>query len=140
MTQTPEWRRLVRLAGSVNRRAEKAGAHGRIRAQDLSLIENAQKNCYYCGIEMVVGTFDHVVPFDRGGANQAFNIVRCCLTCNRSKYTKTPEQLAQHQALVVNCEVCGKQFKPRWAEYQNGRARLCSRSCSARKRFVCASR
>lgn len=124
----------------MNRKAERAGVYGRVRAQDLWLIETSARACHYCGIELVVGTFDHVVPLDRGGANQFFNIVRCCLTCNRSKYTKTPEQLAEHQNRVVNCEVCGKEFKPRWAEYQNGRARLCSRSCNAKKRHQCASR
>lgn len=136
MTQTAEWRRLVRLAGSINRRAERAGVYGRIRAQDLWAIEASQKTCHYCGIQLEAGTFDHIVPFDRGGPNQFFNIVRSCLTCNRSKYTKSPEELAIHQSRIVECEVCGKPFRPRFAEYENGRARVCSRSCSAKKRWL----
>jgi transcription elongation factor Elf1 len=124
----------------MNRRAEKAGVYGKIRVHDLWMVERSQATCHYCGITLEVGTFDHVVPFDRGGPNQFFNIVRCCLTCNRNKYTKTPEQLAESQVLEVSCEICGKRYKPRWAEYQAGRARLCSRSCSARKSHRCASR
>jgi len=123
----------------MNRRAERAGVHGRVRTQDLWLISQTQTNCHYCGIKLEAGTFDHVVPFDQGGQNSYFNIVRCCLTCNRSKYTKTPEQLALHQERMVSCEVCGTQFKPRWAEYEAGRARLCSRRCSAKKRWAASA-
>jgi 5-methylcytosine-specific restriction endonuclease McrA len=142
MSQTPEQRRLIRLAAAYNTKARKLGVYGVIRAQDLGIIEQMQPYCQYCevGLEVGQGTFDHVVPLNRGGKNQPFNIVRCCVTCNRRKFTKSPAQLREHEARWVTCERpgCGNQYKPRWAEYEAGRARLCSRRCSALMRWQTA--
>jgi 5-methylcytosine-specific restriction endonuclease McrA len=139
MTQTPEQRRLVRLAAAYNTKARRLGVRGVVRPQDLWLIEQLQPECLYCdvGLEIGQGTFDHVVPLDRGGLNMPHNIVRCCLTCNRRKFTKTPAQLRQHDARLVVCARpgCGVMYRPRWAEYEAGRARLCSRRCSALMRW-----
>lgn len=135
MPQTTEQRRLVRLAAAYNTKARRLGNYGVIRAQDLGLIEQMEPECFYCdvGLEIGQGTFDHVVPLDRGGRNQSYNIVRCCLTCNRRKFTKSPEQLIEHDRRMVTCARpgCGNMYKPRWAEWEAGRARLCSRRCSA---------
>jgi hypothetical protein len=115
------------------------GVHGNIKAEDLWLIEVSEQQCAYCdvGLEESQGTFDHVVPLDRGGRNNSFNIVRCCVRCNRRKFTKTVEQLAVHEMRLVTCARpgCGNQYQPRWAEYEAGRARLCSRRCSALLRW-----
>lgn len=139
MTQTAEQRRLVRIASAYNTKARRLGIRGTVQAIELAWIETASLTCVYCGIhlERGQGTFDHVIPLDRGGRNVASNIVRCCLTCNREKFTKSPEQLAEHRDRLVTCARpgCGNQFKPRWAEYENGRARVCSRRCSALLRW-----
>ena len=37
-------------------------------------------------------TFDHVVPVAQGGRKDWENIVSCCITCNRKKGGRTPEQ------------------------------------------------
>ena len=37
-------------------------------------------------------TFDHVVPVAHGGRKDWENIVTCCITCNRRKGGRTPEQ------------------------------------------------
>ena len=37
-------------------------------------------------------TFDHVVPVAQGGRKDWENIVTCCITCNRRKGGRTPEQ------------------------------------------------
>lgn len=133
MTQTPEYRRLVRLAHSMNRKAQALGVPGRVTADILLAVETATDACHYCGIELESGTFDHVKALDKGGPNTYLNIVRSCLTCNREKHTKAPHELAEHRARVVACARpgCPNTFKPRWAEWQAGRARLCSRRCSA---------
>lgn len=90
--------------------------------------------CWYCriGIDLDHGTWDHVVPFYRGGTNEIANIVRCCMTCQRTKFTKTPEEFAEHSVMVVICARpgCGNQWKPRWAERQRGMARYCSHTCA----------
>ena len=141
MTQSAEYRRLVRLAAGYNKRAAKFGRRGRITAVELWALENETWHCHYCGIELAFGqgSFDHVVAFDRGGENTYLNIARCCLTCQRQKFTKTPAEYEEHQDLIVSCSVCGKTFKPRWAEYQRGDARVCSRSCAGRRRWVSSS-
>lgn len=135
MPQSAEERRLTRLAISYNKKAARLGAGGYITAIQLA---RKPLTCHYCGIGLEVGqgTFDHIVPFDRGGSNSDDNIVRCCITCNREKFNKTPEEFRAHQALVVKCEVCERMYKPRWAEYINGRARVCSRSCAGKKRWL----
>lgn len=137
MPQTPEFRRLVRLASGYNKRATDFGLRGRISATELWALENETWHCHYCGIELDFGqgSFDHIVPLDRGGQNTYLNLARCCFTCQRKKFTKTPSEYANHQRLTVTCAVCGKVFKPRWAEYNRGDARVCSRSCAGRRRW-----
>jgi len=135
MTQHPEQRRLNRLAASYNKKARKYGVSGYATA--VSLARKPQR-CHYCGIDLEVGqgTFDHVMSFDKGGTNEDENIVRSCLTCNRRKFTKSPAEFEHHQNLVVACSVCGKEYTPRWGEWINGRARVCSRVCSGKKRWI----
>ena len=139
MSQTVEQRRLVRLAAAYNSKARRLGIQGRVTALELAEIELFQPVCYYCGISLEIGqgTFDHVLPLDQRGLNSMWNIVRCCLTCNRVKFTKSPAQLIEHRSRMVTCARpgCGNTFKPRWAEYEAGRARLCSRRCAALSRW-----
>lgn len=138
MTQTAEYRRLVRLASGYNTRARKIGAIGVVTADDLMFIELAEDSCNYCGIglEVGMGSFDHIISLHLGGRNVRTNITRCCSTCQRSKFTKTASDFAEHSVLLVSCEVCGLKFKPRWGEYKRGAAKTCSRSCSAKKRWA----
>lgn len=133
--QTAEQRRLLRLASAYNKKARRLGVPGVVTAVDLA---RKAPFCFYCkiGLEVGQGTFDHIIPFDRRGTNENHNIARCCITCNREKFNKTPEEFEAHKELIVACVVCGKEYKPRWAEYQNGRARTCSPSCAAKKRWI----
>jgi 5-methylcytosine-specific restriction endonuclease McrA len=50
--------------------------------------------CQYCGHGFGTAelTFDHVVPVAQGGRKDWENIVTCCITCNRRKGGRTPEQ------------------------------------------------
>ncbi len=50
--------------------------------------------CQYCGetLPMAELTFDHVVPVAQGGRKDWENIVTCCITCNREKGGRTPEE------------------------------------------------
>ena len=137
MKQSAEQRRLIRLAFAINKKARRLGTPGKVSAEDLALIIMSNPNCHYCGIglEQGHGTFDHVVPFDRKGTNTPDNIVRCCLTCNREKYTKSPEELADFRSKVFRCANCNREFRPRYADWRNGNGRLCSRACSASSRW-----
>ena len=53
-----------------------------------------QHSCQYCGqaFSMAELTFDHVVPVAQGGRKDWENIVTCCISCNRQKGGRTPEQ------------------------------------------------
>ena len=54
--------------------------------------------CQYCGVHFSAAdlTFDHVVPVALGGRKDWENIVTCCITCNRRKGGRTPEQAGMH--------------------------------------------
>lgn len=118
----------------MNARARRFGAPGIITATDLGrALMREGWVCGYCGIQLEKGShgFDHMVPLKMRGPNRQENIVPTCSECNRQKFTKTPEELREFQKLRVSCRVCGKEYRPRWAEWKNGRARTCSLSCAA---------
>jgi 5-methylcytosine-specific restriction endonuclease McrA len=50
--------------------------------------------CQYCsrGFSTADLTFDHVVPVAQGGRKDWENIVTCCVTCNRRKGGRTPDE------------------------------------------------
>jgi 5-methylcytosine-specific restriction endonuclease McrA len=50
--------------------------------------------CQYCARVLPTGdlTFDHVIPVAQGGRKDWDNIVTCCVTCNRRKGGRTPEE------------------------------------------------
>lgn len=127
----PVKRRLQRIAATFNSKARKLHVPGVVSWQMLAHLPG---HCAYCGTELRLedGTWDHVVPFDNGGANHLSNITRCCTTCQRAKFTKSPAQYDSHRELVVICARpgCGNTYQPRWAEYQAGRARFCSHQCA----------
>ena len=131
--QHPLERRYKRLAKSNNRKAERLGRPGRISHATLfSVYEESGGHCAYCGVGITAAgcSFDHVVPFDRGGDNVRENIVACCTVCQRAKFTKTPEEYEAFQGLSLICLTCGFSFRPRWADYQRGLGRYCKRACS----------
>jgi hypothetical protein len=136
MTQSPAERRYVRMAGAMNAKAARLGLYGRISSIDLAMaFLQAQGLCTYCGIgiDPLHCSFDHVIPFDRDGVNASYNIVACCMSCQRSKSTKLPSEYETARKLRVQCEVCGIEYKPRWADYARGYGRTCSRACSGKK-------
>ena len=54
--------------------------------------------CQYCGAQCstVELTFDHVMPVAQGGRKDWENIVTCCISCNRQKGGRTPEEAGMH--------------------------------------------
>lgn len=50
--------------------------------------------CQYCGRRYPADelTCDHVIPRSRGGGTDWTNIVTCCVSCNRKKGGRTPEE------------------------------------------------
>jgi len=133
--QSPFQRRLSKLAAAHNYKARRLGQSGRTTAPDLARIYLVQDAlCVYCSVEMSQEgvSFDHVIPFSHGGQNTTDNLVACCITCQRTKYTKNPQELAEWQRLIRYCIGCGGSFRPRWADYKRGFGFYCSRACSGR--------
>ena len=64
------------------------------QAQFLWAILRDSFHCQYCSKTFATSdlTFDHVVPVSRGGASSWDNIVTCCVTCNRKKGSRTPDE------------------------------------------------
>jgi hypothetical protein len=134
--QSPAERRFSKLAAAINQKSRRVGAAGRVTAEDLARVYIASgRQCAYChiGVDWRGVSFDHVVPFTKGGQNFLDNLEVACLTCQRGKFTKTPEEWAAAQVLTVQCEVCKREFKPRWSDWVRGYGRICSRICSGTK-------
>lgn len=128
-------RRLQRIAATFNARARRFRVSGVV---SWTMLLGLGNRCHYCSIELDLehGTWDHVIAFERGGTNWISNIVRCCITCQREKHTKTPDEFAEHREMIVTCArpSCGNQFKPRYAERKRGMAKYCSHACAGASR------
>ena len=87
-----------------------------------------QYRCQYCGEAFPTNelTFDHVVPVAHGGRKDWENIVTCCITCNRRKGGRTPEQagmrLVRHprrpeKAPALRITIGLRQAPESWRDY-----------------------
>lgn len=127
----PVKRRVQRIASTFNAKARRLHVSGVV---SWEMLASLPPRCVYCGTELRLddGTWDHVIPFDQGGTNWLTNINRCCTTCQRSKFTKTPGQYKEHTERLVRCKRpgCPNTYQPRWAEWEAGRARYCSHRCA----------
>jgi len=135
MTDSPR-RRLQRIASGFNTKARRHHVPGVVSPEMLASMPGA---CHYCQIDLAIqdGTWDHVIPFHRGGSNLVDNIVRCCMTCQRRKFTKTPAEYEEHMNMRSTCALpgCDVTWQPRYAEAKRGMARYCSRSHAALSRW-----
>ena len=59
-----------------------------------NLFERDRNTCQYCGrrIARELLTIDHVTPRSRGGKNTWENLVLACITCNKKKQNRLPEE------------------------------------------------
>jgi hypothetical protein len=124
-----------RRALYFNRKAVTLGVRGWVYPDELAAKPLV---CFYCDIALDHrrSEFDHQVAFDRGGWNTIDNIVRCCKKCNGEKFTKTPEEWAEFLAQSFVCPVCGRTYRPRYADWKQGKGKVCSRRCAASWRFM----
>ena len=131
--QHPVIRRLSRIASGFNTKGRRLGRRGTVTWKHLYELGDY---CFYCdiGMDKMDGSYD----FDQGGSNDPSNIVRCCVSCQRRKFTKTPEEYAEHRLMRVTCALdgCDKVFTPRYAEAKRGMAKYCSLSHAAKSRWV----
>ncbi|MBI2830089.1 MAG: HNH endonuclease [Chloroflexi bacterium] len=77
---------VIRLAYMVKRpRMERKLSRHEIFSRDQFI-------CQYCGKQTQQLTLDHVMPRFRNGAHTWENVVSACVSCNRRKAGRTPEQ------------------------------------------------
>ena len=58
----------------------------------LEVFNRDQYTCQYCGKETRQLTLDHVIPRYRDGQHTWENVVSACVSCNRRKAGKTPQE------------------------------------------------
>jgi 5-methylcytosine-specific restriction endonuclease McrA len=76
-----------------NYEARRRGAEGRLTTKEWqSILERFDGRCAYCRKPSRRLQREHVIPLSRGGRNDASNVVPACWTCNRRKWSRTPEE------------------------------------------------
>lgn len=79
---------------SANRRARELNAEGFCTTKDIEKQMKIQKHlCYWCGVDLKDAKYeiDHVIPLSRGGTNYPNNLVISCISCNRRKRNRMPD-------------------------------------------------
>ena len=68
--------------------------HHRVKFTRANLYARDGYRCQYCGQKHSSSslTYDHVIPVAMGGQKNWENIVTCCVSCNRRKGNRTPEE------------------------------------------------
>lgn len=86
-----------------NRRARKKANGGSHTPEQIEELHSKQR--YRCvGCKASIRNHyevDHIIPVSKGGTNDISNIQLLCVTCNRSKYTKSQEQWAREQGRLL---------------------------------------
>jgi len=82
-----------RRAISLNNKAKRRNAIGKIKKKDIVFKLEIQQNlCYwcmkFCGESYHV---DHIVPISKGGSNESKNLCISCPDCNLEKKDKMPQ-------------------------------------------------
>lgn len=86
---------LQKRAEYSNAKAKKVGAAGTLTTKEVAaMVEARGWICEYCGkqLDHKTLTLDHMQPFSRGGLNFIENVTASCLSCNKSKASKTFEE------------------------------------------------
>jgi 5-methylcytosine-specific restriction endonuclease McrA len=80
-----------------------------------NLFKRDHNTCQYCGAQPGVAelTIDHVVPRAHGGVSSWENCVLACVTCNKRKADRTPEQARMR----YRRKPVRPQWKPLYAEH-----------------------
>lgn len=83
-------------------------------------MERDGETCRYCGSKDGPFHIDHVMPWSRGGSNDAGNLVVACSTCNIEKSDRTPEEMGWHTLPIKRVPKLIKQPKacdPNWMQF-----------------------
>ena len=58
----------------------------------FEIFDRDHYTCQYCGAETKQLTLDHILPRYRGGQHTWENVVSACVSCNRRKAGRTPQE------------------------------------------------
>ena len=92
----------------------------------LEVFNRDKYTCQYCGKETHQLTLDHVIPRHLGGEHKWENLVSACVSCNRRKAGKTPEQARMnlshspfppHSSNLFNIPYHYRQTQHQWQKY-----------------------
>ena len=81
------------------------------------LLREFDHRCAYCSTPLVPDQThrDHFVPFAKGGADDASNIVPACIECNKAKRDQMPKMW------LARCRREKKKVNPKLKEWQLGK-------------------
>lgn len=85
------------------------------------LLEKYDRTCIYCGIKDVPLEIEHLIPKSRGGSNRIDNLGIACVSCNRKKDNKTPEEFGYldiHKKVKKSLRDSALINATRWKVYQ----------------------
>jgi len=85
--EKPEWG--WEIIGFVSPRRLAWSEWASLRAR---VFERDDYTCMYCSTRGGRLECDHMIPISRGGTNEISNLTTACVSCNRSKRAKTPEE------------------------------------------------
>ncbi|MCK5577696.1 MAG: HNH endonuclease [Dehalococcoidales bacterium] len=77
---------VIKLACTVTRPRQER------KLTRFGVFHRDRHTCQYCGREGRQLTIDHVIPRYQGGQHRWDNVVSACVSCNRRKAGRTPEQ------------------------------------------------
>jgi 5-methylcytosine-specific restriction endonuclease McrA len=65
-----------------------------VRFNRLNIFARDNNTCQYCGEKLPKSrlNIDHIIPRSRGGKSTWENVVCCCISCNRKKGGRTPNE------------------------------------------------
>ena len=72
--------------------------HRQRKLTRFEVFNRDQFTCQYCGTQSRQLTIDHVMPRYRGGPHTWENVVSACVSCNRHKAGRTPQEA--HMKLI----------------------------------------
>jgi 5-methylcytosine-specific restriction endonuclease McrA len=89
--------------GTFKRRAAKRGSPTNFSKDDVLKIKKAQRGkCAYCRSRLPANfQIDHIIPFSKGGSDEARNIQLTCRFCNLSKHSRDPIEFAQRKGMLL---------------------------------------
>lgn len=90
---------------AAERKANWNGMNWIRQAKRLAIYLRDGLACAYCGASVEDGAslqLDHVVPVEKGGANEAGNLITCCDRCNQAKGERNLAEFVRATAAYLN--------------------------------------